>query len=127
MNIKEKLSIKRMGTWLTTTSMALVTHSAFAEDFGNVASNITSTFSNVSKLVTGGAYVAGLGFAVGAIMKFKMHKDNPQSTPIGTPVALVFIAAALVFLPTALETTGATMFGASATTATPAGTDSIGA
>ena len=28
-------------------------------------------------LITGGAYLAGLGFAIFAVLKFKAHKDNP--------------------------------------------------
>jgi intracellular multiplication protein IcmD len=44
-------------------------------------------------------------------MKFKQHKDNPTQIPIGTPIALVFVAGALLFLPTVLSVTGATLFG----------------
>lgn len=73
------------------------------ETTGSIATNITGTFSNLTKLVTAGSYLAGLGFAVGAIMKFKQHKDNPTQVPVGTPIALVFIAAALLFLPSILE------------------------
>ena len=34
-----------------------------------------------------------------AIFKFKQHKDNPTQVPVGTPVAMLAISAALVFLP----------------------------
>lgn len=34
-----------------------------------------------------------------AVYNFKQHKDNPTQLPIGTPIALVAIAAALLFLP----------------------------
>jgi intracellular multiplication protein IcmD len=61
--------------------------------------NITT----VTKLITAGSYLAGLGFSIGAIMKFKQHKDNPTQVPIGTPIALVFIAAALLFFPTLMN------------------------
>ncbi len=44
-------------------------------------------------------------------MKFKQHKDNPTQIPIGTPIALIFIGAALLFLPSILSVTGNTMFG----------------
>src|SRR4051812_3841441 len=64
---------------------------------GTVASNITGSFEAVTKLITGGCYLAGLGFAVTAILKFKQHKDTPQQVTIGTPIALVLIAAALLF------------------------------
>jgi intracellular multiplication protein IcmD len=69
-----------------------------------------------------GSYLAGLGFSIGAVMKFKQHKDNPAQIPIGTPIALVFIAAALLFLPTILSVTGETMFGSGRSTAGPTGT-----
>jgi intracellular multiplication protein IcmD len=95
---------------------------AGTDTIGSVASNITKTFANLTKLITAGSYLAGLGFSIGAIMKFKQHKDNPTQIPIGTPIALVFISAALLFLPSILDVTGATMFGTSAKTATDTGT-----
>lgn len=84
-----------------------------AESVGSVAGTITDSFKNLTKLITAGSYLAGLGFSIGAIMKFKQHKDNPTQVPIGTPIALVFIAAALLFLPSVLDTIGDTMFGSS--------------
>lgn len=90
---------------------------------GGMASQITQSFTNLTKLITAGSYLAGLGFSIGAIMKFKQHKDNPTQIPIGTPIALVFISAALLFLPSILGVTGATMFGAGGgKTAGPKGT-----
>lgn len=88
---------------------------------GTMASSMTGSFTKVAKLITAGSYLAGLGFSIGAIMKFKQHKDNPTQVPIGTPIALVFIAAALLFLPTILSVTGSTMFGKPGTTAGPEG------
>lgn len=78
---------------------------------GAMASQITGSFAQLAKLITAGSYLTGLGFSVGAIMKFKQHKDNPTQIPIGTPIALVFISAALLFLPSILGITGSTMFG----------------
>jgi intracellular multiplication protein IcmD len=96
--------------------LTLVNHSAAAYtamSLGEVAGSITESFTNLAKLITSGAYLAGLGFSIGAIMKFKQHKDNPTQIPIGTPIALFFISAALLFLPSILDVTGSTMFGAS--------------
>lgn len=78
------------------------------QTLGSVATNVRSDFGNLTKLITAGSYLAGLGFSIGAVMKFKQHKDNPTQIPIGTPIALVFIAAALLFLPTILTTEGTT-------------------
>ena len=68
----------------------------YAQDMtiGTVATNVTGTFEAVSKLITATSYVAGLGFSIGAMLKFKQHKDNPTQIPIGTPIAMLFIAAA---------------------------------
>nr|WP_237761376.1 type IV secretion protein IcmD [Legionella cherrii] len=98
------------------TFLTLVSNHAAANtvvSLGQMASNITGSFANLAKLITAGAYLAGLGFSIGAIMKFKQHKDNPTQIPIGTPIALVFISAALLFLPSILGVTETTMFGSS--------------
>lgn len=105
--------------------LALVSQEAAAGNLtiGGMASSITQSFTSLAKLITAGSYLAGLGFSIGAIMKFKQHKDNPTQIPIGTPIALVFIAAALLFLPSILGVTGSTMFGSSGgQTAGPGGT-----
>ena len=125
--VKVKLNYKHLLSTLVCFSvLALICQEAIAGNgvtLGTMASSITQTFTNVAKLITAGSYLAGLGFSVGAIMKFKQHKDNPTQIPIGTPIALVFIAAALLFLPSILGVTGATMFGTGGgTTAGPTGT-----
>ena len=97
-------------------------HATSASDtIGSMASNITKSFTSLTKLITAGSYLAGLGFSIGAIMKFKQHKDNPTQIPIGTPIALVFISAALLFMPSILGMTGSTMFGEDYQTAGPSG------
>ena len=52
-------------------------------------------------------------------MKFKQHKDNPTQVPIGTPIALVSVEAALLFLPSILTVAGNTMFGTEEATDVP--------
>lgn len=80
---------------------------------GTMASSITNSFKSITKMVTGGCYIAGLAFSVTAILQFKQHKDNPTQVTIGKPIALVFIAAALLFMPSVLSVAGYTMFGSS--------------
>jgi len=57
------------------------------------------TRDEIQRFVAAGFSMAGLGFAISAILKFKAHKDNPNPPKIGQPIALVFLAAALLFLP----------------------------
>ncbi len=110
---------------LVSLALIFITGNAIAGNaltLGGMADNITDSFTSVTKLITAGSYLAGLGFSVGAIIQFKAHKDNPTQVPIGKPIALVFIGAALLFFPTILDIAGATMFSGSGTTAGPTGT-----
>ena len=85
-----------------------------ASGIGSVADKVTKNLSGIARLITAGSYVAGMAFTVGAIVKFKAHKDNPTQIPIGTPIALLFVGAALLFIPSVMGTSGATLgFGAS--------------
>lgn len=93
---------------------------------GKAAGNVTTSMENLAKLITAGSYVGGFGFAVGAILKFKAHKDNPQQIPVGTPIALIFIAAALIFLPAIFGMAEQTVFGGSASVGTVSGITSFG-
>lgn len=127
----DKKIVKKSGykQWLISTAVigliGLISQEAVAGSLtiGGMASSITESFTSLAKLITAASYLAGLGFSIGAIMKFKQHKDNPTQIPIGTPIALVFISAALLFLPSILGVAGATMFGSTGgETAGPTGT-----
>lgn len=109
--------------------VSVLSGSVFAESegtIGSVAKSVTKTFEQIAQLITATSYIAGLGFAIGAVLKFKQHKDNPTQIPIGTPVALLFVAAALLFLPSIMETAGATLFGEKAAISGVAGVTDVG-
>ena len=100
---------------LTITGISLFSSYAFAaQSLGQIAQTVTNSFGQVAQLITAGSYIAGMGFALGAILKFKQHKDNPQQIQIGQPIALLFVAAALIFLPTIFGIAGQTVFGSGA-------------
>lgn len=96
---------------------------AGGETLGTMASTMTATFGSVGKLVTAASYIGGLASSITAILQFKQHKDNPSQTPIGKPIGLVFIGAALLFLPTIFNVVGNTLFSSGGTTAGPEGTE----
>jgi len=102
----------------STTCMALALSPAIAlattSTLGTLAANVVGTFSQIVSLITAISYVAGMGFALAGIMKFKSHRDNPQQVPLSAPIVLVIVAAALLFMPAILKTTGATIFGSQA-------------
>ena len=93
---------------------------------GGVAAKVASNLAQIAKLITAGSYVAGMAFVVGAIVKFKAHKDNPTQIPIGTPIALLFVGAALIFAPTVFKVSGQTLFGQSGEVSGISGVTSFG-
>lgn len=92
---------------------------------GAVAKNVSSNLGNIAKLITAGSYVAGMGFGVGAIVKFKAHKDAPTQTALSVPIALLFVAAALMFIPSVFSSAGKTLYGTSGSVAGISGTMNI--
>ena len=105
--------------------IAHATSGTAAAGIGKMANQVTGNLGNIAKLITAGAYVAGFGFVVAGIVKFKAHKDNPQQVHISLAIVLVFVGAALIFVPSVFKTTGATMFSGAPTQATVSGVQSF--
>lgn len=114
-------------TGLCLVSGVVIAASGTPTGVAKVATNVTTNLRAVANLITAASYVAGMAFAVGAIVKFKAHKDNPTQIPIGTPIALLFVGAALIFIPSVFKTSGATLFEGSGTVAGVSGVASFGA
>lgn len=118
-----KKMVKKIALCIGSVACLVVGTAALAVNsgVGSIAANVTSNLANVAKLITAASYVAGMAFAVGAIVKFKAHKDNPTQIPIGMPVALLFVGAALIFIPSVFSSGGATLFGTGAIKSTVSG------
>lgn len=82
---------------------------AAVPDIGTVFNNISSSLTNIPKMIMGVATIAGLGFAVASIFKFKQHKDAPQQVPLGQPIALLGFGVMLIWLPFLLQSLGTTI------------------
>lgn len=85
-----------------------------AATFSDMATNLSSQFTAIGQLMTGTAYIAGIGFGIAAIFKFKQHKDNPTQVPIGTPFAMLAISVLLVFLPGLYKPAAKSIYGTTA-------------
>ncbi|MEE9452432.1 MAG: DUF6750 family protein [Gammaproteobacteria bacterium] len=111
--LKRVSQTKCLWTIIASCGMLLLTGVAYAagDDLGKVAENLNIALKPVYSLIVGISVVAGVGFAIAAVFKFKQHKDNPTQIPVGTPIALVFIAAALIFMPSVVKVLGDSMFG----------------
>lgn len=67
--------------------------------FNQILSNIVQSFESVPGLISGMAYLLGLVFGVGALLKLKEHVENPQNTPMREPVIRFIVGGALFALP----------------------------
>lgn len=76
-----------------------------------LANNVTKSIGAFGELLISISYLAGIGFMVAAIFKFKQHKDNPTQVTVGTPIAMLFIGIGLVFLPYIVTQAGTTIIG----------------
>jgi intracellular multiplication protein IcmD len=88
---------------------------------GKLASTVQTNFNAVAKFITAASYIAGMGFGVGAVLKFKAHKDNPTQVQLSHAIVLLFISAALLFIPSVFSTVGKTLFATSGETAFTSG------
>lgn len=119
MKNKKMLSVKRVRfqPFISIFTIMLITlgypgvSQAEVMTLGDMALKITESFEGLAKLITAGAYMAGIGFVMASMLKFKAHKDNPTQIPIGTPIALLFVGSALIFLPHIFIVAGYTIFG----------------
>ena len=84
---------------------------AAAGNIGGLAENVTQSFTSLGKLMAATSYLAGFGFAIAGVFKFKQHKDNPTQIPMGTPIALLVVGIVLIFLPGIIKPMGVTIYG----------------
>ena len=90
---------------------SMVAWSAPAQNIASVAANITSTFTQVTKLLTSTGYVGGVMLMVVSIFQFKQYKENPTQVPLSKPMMLLAMGTALIFIPTITDIASATFFG----------------
>ena len=122
MNVK---SIVRVFAALIISGIAFAETSSTASGLGAVASNVQANIEGFATLITSAAYIAGLGFFMMGVLKFKAYKENPQQTPLSQPIMMVVIGAALFYMPSLITTAGTTLFGSSANAGSVSGFSEI--
>lgn len=75
-----------------------------------VAVQAKKQLGDIAKLITAGSYVGGFGFAVAAIVKFKAHKEQPTQVPISAAIVPLFVAAAMLFIPSVYSSAAHTLY-----------------
>lgn len=115
----KSLKLVKALSLLATVTVLFFSGAVFAEStggIGDIASSITGSFKALGQLILAISFLAGIGFVMAAIFKFKQHKDNPTQVTLGQPVAMLVIGIVLMFLPNLIKPAGTTIFGTSATT-----------
>lgn len=100
--------LMKIGFFLATFLLAGL---AFAEEggLGGIAFSITKSFRSFIMFMLALAYLAGTGFGIASLFKFKQHKDNPQQVTLGAPITLLVIAIALIFFAFIVKPLGETL------------------
>lgn len=86
-----------------TAGMMTSTGSAHANNFGNIAENITTSMSNLPGLLTALSYMFGIMLGVLGVMKIKDHVENPSNTPLKDGAIRLAAGGALFALPIVYE------------------------
>jgi intracellular multiplication protein IcmD len=85
------------------------TPSPGGNDISSIATGITTTLGSIGKLMVAIAYLAGFGFLMFGILKFKQHKDNPQQVTLGVPIVMTIIGSVLLFVGSFIAPLGASL------------------
>lgn len=120
------LTVAFVGVFLAGSAMASSLSEGIA--LSSITANVNTTVSEMSKILTDIALIAGIGFILASLFKFHQHKLNPTQIPISQGVTLLLIGAALTLFVVMLPTAKRAVFG-SAPMATIGGsqmTDIIG-
>ena len=99
-------SIKRQSLHLSAAfaaGMLLSSSEAQANNFSNIASNITTSIQNLPGLLTGLAYMFGILLGVLGILKIKDHVENPQQNPLKDGAIRLAAGGGLFALPIVYE------------------------
>jgi len=81
------------------------------QTIGTIATSIVTQLQNVALLLIIIAYVSGICFSLAGVIQLKVHKDNPQQTPLSKPIIYLIVGACLLYLPSLIGASGATIFG----------------
>lgn len=91
--------------------LMVVAEPASAKTAGEVAENLTTSTKAIAEAVGAISTAAGFIMAFIGALKFKAHKDNPQQTPLSTPIIYLVVASLCLFLPSVIWTGSDTLFG----------------
>lgn len=95
---------------------ALLPEVALAESWGNRAAAMNTEAQQGIPLLGSVIFFIGIVIAGVSLYKFKAWKDNPQQTPLSTPIVGLIVAVGMMYMPTMIGNTTGTLLGEDAQT-----------
>lgn len=121
---KKILNKVGLGSLLFAATTGVALAAGTASDAGQIAQRVSDQMDEMSSLLSGIAYIAGIGFGIKGALKLKEHNESKGQVPLSTPIFLFIVAAILVALPSLLTTSATTIWGDGAYVSTGAGSGS---
>lgn len=75
---------------------------AFAAELKTSMQKISSQGQAVADVLSGGAYLAGIGTGIKSGLLFKDHNENPNNTKLSKPITYALVTGMLLALPSFL-------------------------
>ncbi len=88
----------------------------------SIGSHIGTSVSNIARILSNVALIAGIGFILAAFFKFHQHKLNPTQVPLSQGITLLLIGAGLTLFPVMIPTAKNAVVGSSASVSQLTGT-----
>lgn len=79
--------------------------------WGTVADTVHSGLGSLNTLFFAAAYMIGIAFALGALLRYKHYRDNPTQVSMSSICFLAIFGVLLIGMPLLLETSAVTLFG----------------
>lgn len=91
-------SLKRILLWLPLLCASTFPTAASSQSLGQIAQQIAAPVQQATYLLQTICLICGIALIMGALLKYKAHRNNPQEVPFSTPLMLLLFGLALVAL-----------------------------
>jgi hypothetical protein len=116
--LKNKKLVAKVGyTTMSVLSIAagtLLLASPASAQLSTVTTNIIQQFEGLVNVLSGVAYIGGVGFGIKAALKFKEHNETKGQVPLSQPIVMALVAALLIGLPSFIGVVRDSTLGSSA-------------
>ena len=113
---------------LTAAALVLTGDAALAQNFGDVADEVTGQIGQFGNLLGAAATLIGVGLSILGVIKFRAYSANPQDPQnrLTTAIGIVAAGVCLIAVPEFLDVGVTSLFGGTTTTGDFTGANVLG-